>query len=660
MYIHKFILLVIAFFTLLVYALFGYYFFKQEEVLSSAILKTLNSSLSETSYLISKNLTTQEDIVASRPILDRIAANQPFVSAIVVLEGNKVLLSTNPHYRGEFIHTEDSDFTTAHSTLIEQKSIEQDFRFYVGNNPKILTLVYVLNQDEIKSYFISNQKEFLTYFGLIPILLFLIMFLFLRRFISIPLEALRQFAYYQSKIPQSFKVRELESIRYSMVQTFARLEAEKNALYLVARTDTLSGLANRNSLKEYLQKLIAVSERENRQFAFLFIDIDHFKSVNDSLGHNVGDELLQNLALVIQKIVRPNDIVARIGGDEFIVVLQDYDTYLELSSIIERIQKHLMNPWLIQTHPINITSSIGIALYPDDGRDIVTLMKHSDIAMYEAKKLGRAQYHFFTQELNKNIQSLIQLDKDVRLALEHLEFQLYYQPKVDLKSGKIVGAEALIRWISPEKGMIPPDKFIPLVEENGFIVKLGDWIIDEALNQYVLWREIGLDIIISINVSTKQLLEIGFAEKLNKKLQSKAINPSNIDIEITEYVSIEANKESYSILNDISNYGMSISLDDFGTGYSSLSYLKKFPIDYLKIDKTFLDDYNTEDGAVFIETIVKMGQILNIKVVAEGVEEEAQVDFLKDIECDQIQGYYFSKPLKVTDFEKMYFLKQSY
>ncbi len=238
--------------------------------------------------------------------------------------------------------------------------------------------------------------------------------------------------------------------------------------------------------------------------------------------------------------------------------------------------------------------------------------------------------------------------------MRHSEYELYYQPKIDLQSGKIVGAEALIRWISPEKGMIAPDKFIPLAEENGFIVKLGEWVIDEALNQHLLWKEKGLDIIISINVSTKQLVESRFVHTFIDKLESKQINPSKIDIEITEYMFIEANKESDSILNTLSDYGISISLDDFGTGYSSLSYLKKFPIDYLKIDKIFLDDYNSEDGAAFIETIVKMGQVLKIKVVAEGVEEKAQVDFLKAIGCDQCQGYYFSKPLKVTDFEKMY------
>lgn len=639
---------------IIVYSFFAYYFLRQEETMASVVLKALNSDLSETSYILSRNLQSTNDIIISRPILDRIAANQPFVSAIVVLDGSKVLLTTDPHYGLTSVCSKNISFSTAYQTLTEKKSLEQEIRFYAGSDLKTLTLVYILNHDEVETYFIKNKKEFLIYFGLLPIVLLSIMFILLRRFISNPLEKLRQFAYYQNSVPEVFQVQELESIRYSMVQTFARLESEKNELYLIARTDSLSGLANRNSLDEYLQKLIAISAREKKQFAFLFLDIDHFKSINDSLGHNVGDELLQNVASVIQKIVRPNDMVARIGGDEFVIVLQDYDTYLELSAIIERIQKQLKSPWLIQTNPIHITSSVGIALYPSDGSDIVTLMKHSDIAMYQAKKQGRDQYQFFTQELNTNIQHLIELDKEMKRALEHSEYELYYQPKIDLYSGEIVGAEALIRWISPKKGMIAPDQFIPLAEDNGFIVKLGEWVIDEALKQHLSWKEMGLDIIISINVSTKQLVESNFVNRFIEKLETKHIDPAKIDIEITEYMFIEANKESDSILTTLSNYGISISLDDFGTGYSSLSYLKKFPIDYLKIDKIFLDDYNSEDGAAFIETIVKMGQVLKIKVVAEGVEEKAQVDFLQTIGCDQCQGYYYSKPLKVSDFKKMY------
>jgi len=281
-------------------------------------------------------------------------------------------------------------------------------------------------------------------------------------------------------------------------------------------------------------------------------------------------------------------------------------------------------------------------------------MKNADIAMYEAKKLGRNQYHFFTEELNKTVQESITLDKNMRKALKNNEYELYYQPKIDLQTSQIIGVEALIRWISPTKGLIPPDVFIPLAEENGFIVELGKWITNEAIEQYVRWKEKGIDINISINVSAKQLSNIKFVNQVIDKIKENNITPNKIDIEITEYMFIQDSQNTFNNLNTLHNFGVSISLDDFGTGYSSLSYLKKFPIDYLKIDKAFLDDYNSKDGSVFLETIVKLGQMLNIRVIAEGVEKEEQLKYLKSISCNQAQGYYFSKPLDIKDFESFF------
>jgi diguanylate cyclase (GGDEF)-like protein len=542
----------------------------------------------------------------------------------------------------------------SYDTLLKNKMLEQDFRFYEENKAVSLILVYILDTDEIREYFIKSKIEFFVYFGLLPFIAIAFMLVFIRKFISIPLEKLRQFAYYHSNVPEAFLVSELESIRYSMVETFTRLEVEKKELYLMARTDVLSGLANRNALNEFLERLIATSKRTQKEFAFLFLDLDHFKSVNDSLGHNIGDELLQNLASNIQLMLRPSDFVARVGGDEFVIIIQDYTTYLELSNIITRIQNHIKRPWLIQTHPININSSVGVAFYPKDGEDSVTLMKNADIAMYEAKKLGRAQYYFFTEELNKSVQESIALDKNMRQALKNREYELYYQPKVDIATGKITGAEALIRWISPRNGFIGPDLFIPLAEENGFIMQLGDWVIDEAIAQYLLWKQQDIDICISINISAKQLNELNFADTFIEKLRIHAINPQKIDIEITEYMFINYSQETLDTLNKIKEYGVSISLDDFGTGYSSLSYLKIFPIDTLKIDKSFVDDYQSEDGATFLQTIVKMGQILRLNTIAEGVETQEQLEYLASLGCDQYQGYYFSKPLSAEKFEEFY------
>lgn len=651
--IRRLILFFIFVLVVIFYSIFAYYFFKQEENLAKVILKTINSNITETSYTLSKNLKSKDDVLLYRALLDRISANNNFIAAIAILDDDKLLLVTDPSYQ-KIDYVPMIKESSYYKELMNNKYIETDIRFFENKEIRKLRLVYILEQEELALHFIDNKINFLIYFGLLPIIAFSLLLILLKKYVSNPLEQLRQYAYYNNDVPKAFKVKELESIRYSMVDTFSRLESEKKELYLMARTDSLSGLSNRNSLNEYLERLILTSKRNKKEFAFLYLDIDHFKSINDSLGHNIGDELLQNISKLLKRILRPSDFIARIGGDEFVILIQDYDSYLELSNVINRVQKQLSKNWVIKTNPINISCSIGIAFYPKDGQDSVSLMKNADIAMYQAKKLGRNQYHFYTEELNETVQNSINLDKDMRLALKNNEYELFYQPKVNLNNLQIIGVEALIRWISPKKGLIPPNNFIPLAEENGFIEELGEWIIDAALEQYVKWKEKDIDISVSINISAKQLSKPNFAKKFISKLTKKGINPANIDIEITEYIFIQESFETNNNLNKLHNFGVTFSLDDFGTGYSSLSYLKKFPITYLKIDKSFLDDYHTKDGAIFIDTIVKMGQMLNIKVIAEGIEKVEQVEYLKKIKCDQYQGYYCSKPLKAEDFEKLY------
>lgn len=653
--IQKFILFFISLILIIFYTIFGYYFFKQEEEISNIILKSLENNIIETSYKLAKSIEEKSDILNHRSLLDRISSNEDFIQAILVFDNEKLLLTTNPKIKTINRNLKNYKLNSSYEKLMNQEYIEEEITFYEGKNLRKLLLVFVFEKEEIYTHFVKNKLDFIIYFGLFPILTLLLLLIILRIYISKPLELLRQYAYYNNIVPKAFKLKELEAIRHSMVDSFTRLEAEKKELYLMARTDSLSGLANRNSLNEYLERLIPTMQRNEKEFAFLFLDIDHFKTINDSLGHNIGDELLKNISSIIKKTLRPSDFVARVGGDEFVIIIQDYKSYIELSNIIQRIQDYLSQTWLIQTHPINIGCSIGVAFFPKDGEDIVSLMKNADIAMYEAKKLGRNQYHFFTEELNETVQKVITLDKQMRQALIDNEYILYYQPKIDLSSGKILGVEALIRWINKTNKFVPPSDFIPLAEENGFIKELGIWIVDEALNQYVKWRDMGIDISIAINISAKQFLEKDFEIKFIEKLEEKKINPAKINLEITEYILMDKSDYVQDILNILHDYGVRISLDDFGTGYSSLSYLKKFPIDYLKIDKAFLDDYESSSGKIFLETIVKMGQMLKMKVVAEGIEEQEQIDYLKTISCDEYQGYYFSKPLNNEDFEKLYF-----
>lgn len=619
------------------------------------ILKSIENNLKETSYKLSKSIEERNDILTYKSLLDRISSHEDFIQAILVFDNDKLLLTTDPKIKTINRDFKNYNLNSSYEKLMNQKYIEEEITFYEGKNLRKLLLVFVFEKEEIYTHFVKNKLDFIIYFGLFPILTLLFLVIILRIYLTKPLELLRQYAYYNNIVPKAFKIKELEAIRHSMVDSFTRLEAEKKELYLMARTDSLSGLANRNSLNEYLERLIPTMQRNEKEFAFLFLDIDHFKTVNDSLGHNIGDELLKNISSIIRKTLRPSDFIARVGGDEFVIIIQEYKSYIELSNIIQRIQDHLSQTWLIQTHPINIGCSIGIAFFPKDGEDIVSLMKNADIAMYEAKKLGRNQYHFFTEELNEAVQKVITLDKHMRQALIDNEYMLYYQPKVDLSNGKILGVEALIRWKNKDNGFISPNEFIPLAEENGFIKELGIWIVDEALNQYVKWRNLGIDISIAINISAKQFLNKDFEIKFIEKLEEKEINPSKINLEITEYILMDKSDYVQDILKILHNYGIKISLDDFGTGYSSLSYLKKFPIDYLKIDKAFLDDYESSSGKIFLETIVKMGQMLKMKVIAEGVEKQEQIDYLKSISCNEYQGYYFSKPLSSKDFEALYF-----
>lgn len=573
--------------------------------------------------------------------MGNIVANSNFINTILVFDGDELLLTTDPKVKKIEKDIILDDLKTFNEKLKNISNLKEEIILYEQNRQKKLALVYVLDKDYIKSYFIKNRDEFFVYFGILPIIGFLSLFFIFRKYITIPLEKLRKLAHYNTNIPKAFKIKELESIRYSMVDSFTKLEKEKKDLFLMARTDSLSGLANRNYLNEFLEILIPTAKRKNSEFAFLFLDLDNFKTINDSLGHHIGDELLINVSDVLKKVLRPNDFIARVGGDEFVLIIQDFKSNLELTNIIKRVQEQLSKPWLIQTNPISTTCSVGIAIFPKDGQDIISLMKNADIAMYEAKKHGRNTYHFFTEELNDAVLRIINLDKEMQNALKNNNYKLFYQPKVCIETSKIIGAEALIRWIHPKKGFIAPSEFIPLAEENDFILKLGDWIINEALNQHLDWKSKGIDIAISINISAKQFLKKDFAENLIKKIEEKSIIPNKIILEITEYILIDNSNKVYSSLKKLHDFGIKISLDDFGTGYSSLSYLRKYPIDYLKIDKSFVDETYSKNGKIFIETIVKMGQMLNMKIVAEGVENSNQVEYLKSISCDLHQGYYF-------------------
>ncbi len=653
--IKQFTTTVFLIFTLSMYALFAKYYFEQQEQTASVIMHSMQNDLSELTYLLSRHIT-RESIFTSRALLDRKAATNDYIRAIAVFDDKKLLVTTDPAFSKApssielFIDTGKDMYTS----LTKGIGLEESIHYYEGKEFKNYSLVLFIDHKFVENSFVQMREKLMLLFVILPITILLLLAIIIHKIISKPLEKLRRYAYYHANVPKKFFISEIEYIRASMVQTFDRLEQEKLELYTLARTDSLSGLANRNHLEERVEQILAESKRNNREFALLFLDLDHFKSVNDSLGHNVGDELLRNVAHVIQEILRPNDVVARIGGDEFVIVLTQYNTNIELIEIVNRIQEHLARPWQIQTFPINITSSIGITLYPKDGEDFLTLMKHADIAMYEAKEKGRKGYSFFTKDLNDKTQEYITLTNTMKEALQENRYLLYYQPQNSVSTGEIIGAEALIRWEDPTRGMIPPDVFIPIAEQNGFITVLGEWILEAAIAQKKKWENIGIDIKLSINVAAKQVLEDDFVQTLEGLLQKYQVNSSQIALEITEYIFLDNSISVYKTFDRIKKLGLQISLDDFGTGYSSLSYLKDFPLDILKIDKIFLDNYKNSEGAIFVETIVKMAQTLRLEVVAEGVESNDQIDFLKTLGCDFYQGYVCSKPISSKDFENLY------
>ena len=432
----------------------------------------------------------------------------------------------------------------------------------------------------------------------------------------------------------------------------------------LAYHDSLTGLPNRDMFLEQLDIGIHQAKRDDKALVLLDIGLDHFRKLNETLGVNCGDEILKEVANRLTDSLRGGDIVgrgrstvqaentARTSGDEFSVILYGARSMEDASIVCNRALDRIRQPFEIEGNDIRLTASIGIAVAPDDGNDADTLFKHASSAKDVAKKQGRDRYQFYSSEMEANSKALMKMMSDLRTALEKNQFELYYQPQIDAISGRIVGMESLVRWFHPEDGLVPPMKFIPIAEEMGLIVPLGEWILNEACRTASAWTKAGHDELkVSVNVSANQFNDPGFKTSVISALQSSGLDPRNLILEITESLLMDDIDQNVNLFQEIKKLGVSFSLDDFGTGYSSLSYLKKFPIDELKIDRSFLLGVpaNNDDNAI-VRAIIAMAHSLGQKVVAEGAEEVEQVDFLSQHDCDMIQGYYFSKPLTQADF----------
>jgi len=433
------------------------------------------------------------------------------------------------------------------------------------------------------------------------------------------------------------------------------LEAANQKLRHLTTHDPLTGLPNRILLDDRLQQAIVHADRDMRSFALLVCDLDRFKLINESLGHRAGDELLQEVARRLAAVTRAADTLARLGGDEFVLIGTSIGDADDAAGLAARVMDVLQTPVQIATIDIYVSPSIGIAMYPDDGVTMQALLTHADAAMHSAKQHGRGNFRRYAPGMDAGIEGRVQLESDLHHAVALDQFELYYQPKVDTRTGEVRSAEALIRWIHPMRGIVSPAEFVPLAEECGLISEIGRWVIREACRQTRAWQIDGVPSLrVSVNLSASQFRDSGLLDLIRSALDEAGLEPRYLEVELTESAVMSDPEKSIDILEHLSAMGVLVSVDDFGTGYSSMSYLRRFPIDKLKIDRVFIDEIvSRPEDASIVRAIVSLAHSLRLKVVAEGVETPAQLDFVKTAGCDEYQGYHFSRPLPAADFERL-------
>jgi diguanylate cyclase (GGDEF)-like protein len=430
----------------------------------------------------------------------------------------------------------------------------------------------------------------------------------------------------------------------------------ENRIRYMGDHDALTGLPNRTLLEDRLKQAILYAQRYGRLVTVVFIDLDKFKLVNDSLGHSAGDELLKTVAKRMVECVRRTDTVVRLGGDEFVIILFDQPSDLDgVAPVLQKIQEAILQPIQLGGHKLHVTCSMGLASYPADGADTDTLLRNADAAMYRSKELGRNSYQFYTSEMNSKNQGKLAMQDGLRNAIDHNEFLLLYQPQVDLHSGRIIGVEALIRWQHPELGIVSPIKFIPHAEETGLIVPIGDWVTHTACKQNKAWQDAGMPpITMSVNISARQFTERDLVSRVKHALQESGLAPMYLELELTESLIMQDLQQAIIKMKELQAMGIRLSIDDFGTGYSSLAALKSFPIVRLKIDQSFVRDLpDNENDKAIATAVISLGHKLNLKVIAEGVETEEQRAFLRDNGCDEMQGYLFSQPVSAQEIEQL-------
>jgi diguanylate cyclase (GGDEF)-like protein len=434
------------------------------------------------------------------------------------------------------------------------------------------------------------------------------------------------------------------------VEVEERREAEQRVEFL-AYHDVLTGLPNRELARDRWLQALADAKRRNAQVALVFLDLDHFKTINDSLGHAAGDRLLQTVADCLRRNVREADTISRQGGDEFLLILKDLPDTDAVVPIVSKLLDELSKPLVLDEHELSTSASIGIAMAPSDGTDFDALSQRADTAMYRAKEEGRNTYRFFDDRMNRESIERLTMRQELRRALEQKQFILHYQPQLDLRTQRVVGVEALIRWRHPDKGLVSPAAFIPVAEESGLIVPMGDWVIEEAARQAMAWRQAGIDPgTVAVNLSALQFRRGNLESVVAQALAASGLPASSLELELTESVLISDSDSVEARLRGLKALGVKVSIDDFGTGYSSLAYLRRFSVDKLKIDQSFVRDLDQHpDDVSIVRAIVQMASSLGLKTIAEGIESQATADLLTDLGCDEAQGYVFARPMPPDD-----------
>ena len=426
----------------------------------------------------------------------------------------------------------------------------------------------------------------------------------------------------------------------------------------LAYFDIVTGLANRTLFEEKLNKCIENTNANKEMFGLMYLDLDNFKNVNDTLGHAFGDLLLKNVANLLKRHIKKEDIVARLSGDEYAIIIPNLDTPEQINSLAEKIKEELQHPFILSNQEVYVTVSMGIAIYPMDGEDQLTLFKNADTAMYCAKEKGKNSYEFYLHEMNIKVMEKLNLQNDLRRAVKNNEFVVYYQPQVSMETSEIVGFEALVRWIHPAHGLVSPLKFIPEAEEMGLISDIGEFVLRTACTQNKQWQNMGYPPkYMAVNLSARQFQQKSLLKVIEDVLAETQLDTKWLELEITESICMNDLKFTIDLLSKFNDMGVTIALDDFGTGYSSLNYLKKLPIQVLKIDKSFVDNITSDHKELAIaKTITTLAHTMNLSIVAEGVETEEQFAVLKELNCDKAQGYLFSRPLPAADIERLLLL----